>query len=168
MSKTCCPVLAYCNTNLDYNPETGALIWKVRVSPRVSVGSQAGTINSHGYRTLGIMGKVLRAHRVAWAMHYGDWPLCDVDHKNRVRSDNRIDNLRLATVAENANNQSLASNNSSGYKGVSWCNTRKKFRASIVVDRKRKTLGYHQTAEDAHKVLEQARELHKEYRTIGI
>ncbi|WYV99228.1 HNH endonuclease [Pseudomonas phage vB_PpuM-KoPa-4] len=168
MSEKCSNVLEYCKSNLRYDPETGVLTWKSQVSPRVVVGTEAGSINKHGYRTIGIMGKVMKAHRIAWAIYHGVWPDCDIDHKNRVRSDNRIGNLRLATVVQNANNQSKAKNNTSGYKGVSWCTTRGKYRASIVVDGKRKTLGYYITPEEAHAVLEVARQAHKEYRTSGI
>lgn len=83
-----------------------------------------------------------------------------VDHINRNTVDNRKENLRDATYQENARNSSLAKNNKSGYTGVSWSKTMSKWESVIMVDRKRKVLGYFNNKEDAVKIRLQAE---KEY-----
>lgn len=65
-------------------------------------GAIAGTKNAQGYWTVQVCGKKLRAHRLIWEMHNG--PIPDgyvVDHINQDPSDNRLENLRLATLSEN-------------------------------------------------------------------
>ena len=60
----------------------------------------------------------------------------DIDHINRIRTDNRLDNLRLATRAENNYNTTKRQNTTSKYKGVCWCSTKKRWRCSIKIDKK--------------------------------
>lgn len=65
-------------------------------------GMPAGTLASSGYYEVQIQGKKKQAHRVVWELHNGPVPpgKC-IDHINRVRTDNRIENLRLASVSDN-------------------------------------------------------------------
>lgn len=63
------------------------------------------------------------------------------DHKNGNTLDNRRENLRLATNAQNGQNSKLYANNASGYKGVFWYKERGKWRAQIKVNGKQKFLG---------------------------
>ena len=65
-----------------------------------------------------------------------------MDHINGNRNDNRRSNLRICSAKENTRNQKLRSNNTTGYKGVSYDQRRKKYIASITVDYKSKFLGY--------------------------
>ncbi|MDA6380520.1 HNH endonuclease signature motif containing protein [Escherichia coli] len=67
-----------------------------------------------------INGKAYPAHRLAWLIVYGTMPDGFIDHINRVRTDNRISNLRLVTHSENMQNRKIQKNNKSGYRGVSW------------------------------------------------
>lgn len=154
---------------LSYNAETGILVWKQTLSPRAQAGQVAGSKTDAGYITLGLDGQVIKAHRVAWAIYYGEIPEKDIDHKNGIRSDNWIENLRQATVVENAYNQTKARNNISGFKGVSWDNTRNKWRACCTVNKKRKTLGYFLDPKVAHAALVAFRsEHHKEFANDGL
>jgi hypothetical protein len=73
-----------------------------------------------------------------------------VDHINGNPSDNRRENLRLCTHAENMRNRKIAKHNKCGLKGVYQDTRKKKWRAEIVVDGKRFTLGSHATKELAH------------------
>jgi len=59
------------------------------------------------------------AHRVAWALYYGEWPNGSIDHINGDGQDNRIGNLRIATQAQNARNKKSVVGSSSKYLGVS-------------------------------------------------
>jgi len=81
-------------------------------------GRFRGTRNARGYRMVKIKGANVLAHRLAWCLYYGGWPLEEIDHKNCIKDDNRIDNLRVATRHENQRNTRLQKNNSSGHKGV--------------------------------------------------
>jgi hypothetical protein len=90
-----------------YDPETGALTWRVARSNRVRAGSTAGTPNGDGYIRIQLGPHRLRAHRVAWALHHGTDPgLALVDHLDRDRYNNRAANLRLVDHKGNRANSS--------------------------------------------------------------
>jgi len=118
---------------LAYDPETGVLTWKVSRG-KARVGAAAGSISgSCGYREVGIIcGRLYKAHRIAWALHYGEWPAGQIDHENHIRDDNRITNLRDVTSAENLRNRSMPSSNTSGRIGVHWHKQSQKWRAKIA------------------------------------
>ena len=89
---------------LSYDPNTG-LIFR-----RLSDGTLKGPIkpgktSKHPYIEVAVDYQQLRGARVAWAYHYGEWPNGIVDHKNGDKSDNRIDNLRIASFQVNAQNR---------------------------------------------------------------
>jgi hypothetical protein len=135
---------------LDYCPETGLFTWKVKTGPRAVLGKEAGGPHNSGYRQIMIKGVKYLSHRLAWYYIYGVEPREYLDHKNGVRDDNRLSNLREATWAENQRNQGKRSGNKSGYKGVFWNKETKKFRTQCKVNGKKHHLGYHDTAERAH------------------
>ena len=111
-----------------------------------------------------VAGKRYSAHRLAWLYMTGDWPPDEVDHKNRVRTDNRWDNLRLADTFTNKRNTSAYRNNKSGFKGVSWHVCSRKWRSRIRVDGKEKNLGLYDTPEQANAAYERAaREMFGEF-----
>lgn len=103
---------------LNYDPQTGVFVWVSSNLSGTKKGDTAGAVD-HGYRTIQVDGKLIKAHRLAWLYVYGVFPKGKLDHRNRIRSDNRIDNLREATHAENMRNAGKRANNTSGYKGVS-------------------------------------------------
>ncbi len=121
----------YLRQILRYDPETGKLFWLPR--PRAMFRSDAGAklfaaqyegreaftaTSSTGYKVGNIGGRTFAAHRVIWAIVYGVWPEDEVDHISRVRSDNRLENLRDVSRVVNANNTGLSRRNRSGAKGV--------------------------------------------------
>jgi hypothetical protein len=88
---------------LDYDPDTGLLTWREwRGSARA--GAVAGYKNADGYIKFLVRGRTHLSHRIIWSMVYGVWPKLPLDHINRVRDDNRLSNLRLATQAQNMMN----------------------------------------------------------------
>lgn len=117
-----------------YDPETGNLYWKVRPARNVFPGAIAGARTSGGYITTKLLGREVKAHRLAWLMTHGSWPENLVDHINGDRSDNRIVNLRQATHAQNMQNVSSR-------KGVHWRPNQRTWIASITVGGKRHYLG---------------------------
>lgn len=98
-------------------------------------------------------------------------PETKVDHKNGDGLDNRRANLRIATHAENLRNSGLSSNNSSGFKGVSFVRHRflsKPWHARIMLNRKQTHLGYFATAEDAARAYDaKAKELFGEFARVN-
>lgn len=127
---------------LHYHPKTGLFTWKVhRISNRV--GSVAGTHTYKGYTQIKIKGRCYRAGRLAILYMEGEFPEGQVDHLNRVRDDDRYCNLRKCSQSTNMRNIDTARNNTSGVKGVGWCNTHNKWVAKIIVGNKFKWLGYY-------------------------
>lgn len=88
----------------------------------------------------------------------------EVDHRNRQRSDNRLENLRPATARQNAANTGPRRRNKSGFKGVSPFKTRNCWRAVIFVDGKQRHLGYFDDPVVAARCYDAAaKELHGEF-----
>jgi len=141
---------------LNYDPQTGCLTWKVRTSRRVQVGKTAGCKSPDGRILVGIFGKLYKAHRVAWAIMTGEWPANQIDHKNQDPSDNRWDNLREATKAQNMRNITRIASNTSGVKGVGWSKAAQKWRAYIRVDGAHHHLGLFEDIEEAKKARKEA------------
>lgn len=77
---------------------------------------------------------------------------CDqnTDHINRNGLDNTRNNLRNVSHSINGWNRTKQSNNTTGYKGVYYRAERNKFKAYINLNKKRRTLGYFESAEEAH------------------
>ena len=97
------------------------------------VGGVTTTVNTGYYQTR--VGDTRRlAHRLVWALHYGDPARSQVDHINRDRRDNRIENLRLATASEQMCNRGLSSHNSSGTKGLHFSGARGLWVGSVMRD----------------------------------
>ena len=105
---------------LDYDQSAGNLIWKHTRSAHATEGSVAGCIQN-GYVKVTLFGHSYYAHRLIWMMVYGYFPEKDynIDHINRVKFDNRFENLRVVTRSENRQNVVKANkSNKSGYLGV--------------------------------------------------
>lgn len=127
---------------LHYCPDTG-IFTNIKARKKVRVGSTAGHVDSvNGYVRIMIDYKLYLAHRLAWLYIHGEFPPNDIDHVNRVRNDNRICNLRLATRAENMQNISMPRNNTSGYTGVYWHKAGQKWQVEIMLNYKKINLGY--------------------------
>lgn len=157
-----------------YDPETGNLVWKERPTSHFNgsqrndclrwnaryAGKIAGGLN-HGYWATKVNFVLYRNHRIIWEMVNGPIPKgLHIDHINGVKSDNRITNLRLATPSQNAINKPMYASNTSGKTGVSFCNTRKKWLASIVYSGSNRHLGYFSDISDAIRAREAAEKIH--------
>lgn len=104
-----------------YEPLTGTLTWKHPHGTKMPAGSLCGYISAQtGYRCIGFNYKSLQAHRVAWAVHTGEAPPPCLDHRNRVRHDNRWDNLRAADRSQSIMNTATRRDNALSERGLCW------------------------------------------------
>jgi hypothetical protein len=103
-----------------------------------------------GYMRCKIKGKPLLLHRVIYAMFNGDrLPDHDVDHIDRDKTNNRIENLRPATRGQNVVNSRVRSDNPYGYKGVTYHKATGKYAAQTMKDQVRVHIGLFETPEQA-------------------
>jgi hypothetical protein len=144
---------------LEYNADTGIFLWKISRGGRLK-GSFAGRINSRGYVTIRIDGTDYYAHRLAWMYVYGMFPEQEIDHIDRDTLNNSIYNLRDVSRLENTRNKGNNTNNTSGYKGVSFYTRLSKYRAQISVQGKNKDLGLFDTPEEASFAYQKAAKLY--------
>lgn len=83
-----------------YDPSTGVLY------RRHASGERVGAAKSNGYLVVSVRAKNYQVHRLIWLMVHGKWPDGDIDHINRIKTDNRITNLR--DVSHQANMRNIA------------------------------------------------------------
>lgn len=158
---------------VDYDPVSGSFTWKPRrphhfdegghsaahICARWNsrfAGKSAGTRDRYGYGIITIYCVHYRCARVAWCILTGQWPTNEIDHINCDTGDDRAANLREATTSENHGNIRLQSNNTSGFKGVSWDKIRGKWQANIKKNGRMFNLGRFDRKEDAASAYEHA------------
>lgn len=147
-----------------YDPLTGVFTRRRENHPKFKAGQPAGSIDHYGYRVLSIANVAYKAHRLAWLYVHGEWPVGHLDHRNGIKNDNRLDNLRIAARLGNATNRGKFKNNTSGYKGVSYCKRSLKWSAHVQADKQQRHLGYFSTPEEAYAAYcAAAQQLHGEY-----
>jgi hypothetical protein len=110
----------------DYDPKSGLFRRKV-TKGRWKAGSFMGAQHTNGYISINVAGCKAYAHRLAWLYTYGEWPQGEIDHINRVRYDNRIENLRDVSRAENCHNNGKRGDNTTGRPGVFYNKRTKKW-----------------------------------------
>jgi hypothetical protein len=133
---------------LNYDRCTGIFTWKDSRGGTVCIGDVAGAPSGKGYILITIDDVLYKAHRLAFLYEHGYIPY-RVDHRNRNRSDNSIENLRSATPSQNVANSSISKNNTSGYKGVHYDKKKNRWRANICVNGVRIRTKRYLTPEDA-------------------
>lgn len=137
MSEELKPTPEYLRSVLSYHPITGVLAWKI-TRKRCRAGEEAGSPDSKGRMRMEINGRSYSVASVCWAIYRGQWPKHQLDHKNRVRTDNRIVNLREATNQQNSFNRQKHAGKQLA-KGVSL--HRGRYTSRITVSGKTKNLG---------------------------
>jgi hypothetical protein len=163
---------------LRYEPDTGKLFWRERTpdmfpqSPRsaehncaVWNGRYAETeaftaVKSRGYLHGNVLRKTCLAHRVAWAIHNGEWPKLHIDHIDGNQRNNRASNLRQATSSENGRNSRSAKGSVSKFLGVGFKKANGKWTAQVQVGGRRVHVGYFATEDDAARAYDAAARLH--------
>ena len=133
------------------------------------VGKTAGYIESDGRHQIRVDGKLHRASRLAWMIYYGKMPDKFIDHINGNPSDNRICNLREATILQNRANVKIFKNNQSGFKGVYFDRQANRYKVTVIKDRKKYHAGSFLSKEEAAEAyMRKASELFGEFACNGI
>jgi hypothetical protein len=133
---------------LTYEKETGH--WIRKSGPKK--GRMAGGFDKAGYRIINVEGRLYRSARLAHFFVVGAWPEGQIDHRNMDKGDDKWENLRLATHAQNNQNKRINSNNSSGSKGVTWNKAAGKWQAQITFEGKARYLGLKDDKRDAEEL----------------
>jgi hypothetical protein len=148
---------------LMYDPVTGLFTWRITLGVRARVGNIAGSFDKDGYITIGFEKKKYKAGRLAWLYMTGQWPACEIDHKDGCRANNIWTNLREATRVENVINSNREVGES-GFRGVKFDRSTSKWRARIGRGHQRIWLGPFDTPEKAYEAyLEAAESVHGEF-----
>ena len=134
-----------------FDYRSGKLYWKSSLTGKNRVeGREAGGLNENGYLIVEVGGRAISAHRIVWLMHHGQWPAGEIDHRNGIRHDNRIANLRDVVRETNAQNRRAATTGSrTGLLGVT-VHKNGEFRARIRAHGRLHSLGLFDSAEAAH------------------
>lgn len=152
---------------LRYDPKSGHFYWKVKKWYGCEIGDLAGSVRQ-GYRVIRIDGKLYPEHRLVWLHLYNTFPEGSLDHKNRIRDDNRPDNLRLATPGQNNINHGIRKDAKVKYKGVCYNPRLRKYVTQISLDKKVRHVGVYTTPEEAaHAYNKAAIELHGEFAVLN-
>jgi len=118
-----------------FDYEDGHLIRKTDEAYNAQSGDTVGYVSNCGYLRVNVDGKKYLVHRVIFLMHNGYLPKV-VDHVDRDRLNNNIDNLRDSSYAMNNCNKLKRKNCSSIYIGVTWDKDLCKWRASCGINQK--------------------------------
>ena len=127
--------------------QKGQLFWKVNRGKNKVKDKRAGREGNRGYRQVRLHDKLYQEHRIIWELCNGAIPLdLEIDHIDRNKANNFIENLRVSTKSQNQLNKSMSGNNSSGFKGVYIRKQTKKYVAQITIKGKSKYIGSYNTA----------------------
>ena len=141
----------------------GNLYWKKPRGRKIRIGDLAGSRAHPRYNTILLYGKRYKTHRLIFLYHYGYTPKC-IDHKDGNPHNNKIENLREASLSQNSYNQKLRKNNTSGFKNIKWHKKDKKWHVELKVDKVQKHFGSYKDVEYANFVATFVRhKYHKEF-----
>tara|TARA_R110002126_G_scaffold66552_5_gene169168 strand:- start:74 stop:571 length:498 start_codon:yes stop_codon:yes gene_type:complete len=139
----------------------GELFWKVKPAQCKKIGDIVG--GSNGIKQPYLRGRYkdnrFMVHQVVFLMHHGFIPEC-VDHIDGNVQNNRIENLRQATKAQNAYNQKLHTNNKSGHRCVSWHKSHQIWVVRLCINKKNVLTKYFKDFELACLVADEARDIY--------
>ena len=133
-----------------YDPHIKGNLRRLISRGNSKAGTSAGRKDSKGYWRSHIDGKDYKNHHLVWFLCTGVWPAKQLDHINRNKEDNRIENLREVDGATNCLNQTVRKTNVIGLQGVHLHKQSGKFRAALTVNGCRIELGLHASPELAH------------------
>ena len=166
-------VCTLANTGMNWGDiftyRNGKLYWKVKAAAHAVVGSEAWCYDkSSGYVLVRYKRRLRRAHCIIWEMHNGPVPKgMVIDHDDRNRTNNRIDNLNLVTQLQNNRNKTKSKRNTSGVTGVYWHKRDQRWVASIRIEGKLKQLGQTTCLVEDSKLRKEAERKHGFHKNHG-
>lgn len=134
---------------ISYDRESGLLVCVKRFGRKFKPGDVINSLHNKGYIAFYFKGEYVLGHRVAWAIENGEWPDDEIDHRDGDRSNNKYENLRKATHAENMQNKAIQINNKSGIPGVWFERRTGRWRAEIQAGGRKISVGRFATKERA-------------------
>ena len=135
------------------------LYWKVdRIANRLK-GKPAGCLDGRGYLQTKIKNVLYKNHRLIFMMQHGYVPGI-IDHVDGNPLNNKIANLRPATISQNAMNAKVYCTNKSGVQNVSWHKKAKKWEVKLQIKGKRIHFGAFEDIELAVAVAKAIRNKH--------
>jgi len=147
---------------LEYFPDTGIFVWKVNRGKHGNSGKEAGCKSSSTGRHSIRINKILYLRsRLAWFYVHGIWPENEIDHRNRNRNDDRIENLREATHQENMWNRTRIRKNKKLPKCITICGNR--FRVALKHENKLTHLGTFTNLEEAIECRNSFEKIHRKF-----
>lgn len=133
-------LLAYITNHFYYDENTGLI-------SRDDRKNSNGSLDKDGYLIIKIKGTQIKAHRLAWFLYYGNFPKNEIDHKNRNRTDNRIQNLRDVSRQENILNTAKIINKDTGVVGIYLDKSTKGLKAKYTFHLKNKSYRFRTLSE---------------------
>lgn len=133
----------------------GSLVWRVSLNVKAQKGQTAGSINARGHINVQVDKRMYALHQLVYLYHHGFVPN-EIDHRDRNKLNNRIENLRPCTSSQNKGNIQLLPTNTSGYRGVSLNSRSQKWHAQIKIHGNQTYLGRFDTPEEAALVYNEA------------
>jgi len=127
----------------------GKLYWRETRNAKALKGTVAGWVATNGYHYACVDYSCYKLSRLVFCWHHGDLLGSLIDHIDGDPTNNRIENLRLVTNAENGRNAKKSSRNKSGVTGVYWYKASRKWHSQIRVDNKQIHLGYFDDFDEA-------------------
>ena len=145
----------------------GKLVRKVSIGS-AKAGSFADYKESNGYLRVRVDGVRYGVHQIVFCMQNGYIPSM-LDHINGIKTDNRIENLRVATPSQNGYNTKIKSSNTTGVKNVQWVKHMSKWQVRLRINKQIAVIGHFQDLELAELVAMEARhKYHGNYANNGL
>ena len=148
------PTLNRVKELFDYDPNTGILVRKITTSSNALAGSVVGWKNDEGYLSVRVDRTPWKVHQIAWLYVHEVWPSGVIDHINRDKTDNRIDNLRDTTVQVNNLNKGTRKDSKTGVPNVTWRERDRRFYVACKRNGKQNYGGCFKSLEEAQKFAE--------------
>lgn len=141
---------AYILKHFHYDRKKGILI-------RDDRKNSMGSLDKDGYLILKIKGKQYKYHRIVWLVCNGDFPKGEIDHIDRNKLNNHIENLRETDRILNVLNRDIAPNKDTGVEGICFDRTkglRKHYTFTMKINGHRKTFRFATLFEAKHAKLQ--------------